>query len=554
MSRILKALATIESKGATLTLSLPREASPQRPKRREGADRAELSLAALEAYLQAALSAEQQQLLAAEVGDAVALYCTTGEAGPSIGAPDLAAAAIDASATVTAWVRRDTGPQARSTLVDREWAESPWEELEDESPVNSVEADEFAAFHLTAIPAEEVLESAQAELLDWSDDIYAAAIVPFDAPAPTVEVPIAVLEAPATQVIENLDSLVFQLTGDLTLGACGYLTTAEVAATHEFVEPIELPGWPDAFPTEAACEPPPEFDVESASWFVGPPEFGWLADYDLLPAEAHEQRLLIAPDWIEVDAAIEALPLVVENPPSSATPPSTLERTAVRRRLSSRDLLPDPAAWTECRAVADTLRALRSPGKPASYLLVELNATAGRTPLVAPLAAMLAEVSGNRVLLVDADYGRADAVDQLSGAAPRGFADVMERPDDWPALVLASAVPRLDLLPSGASTPHADTQFAARDWLDTLARAYQFVLLHASWPVSRKLADLVSAADATLLVATLGELDEVAANQCIGQLRDCGARVEGCVVVEGGGEKENGRWEKKRRKEEQKVC
>jgi len=542
MSRILKALATIESKGATLTLSLPREASLQQPKRREGESRAELSLASLEAYLQAALSAEQRLMLEAEVDEAVALYCTPGDNGPTIGAPDLAAAEVDESSAVTEWVRRETGPAARYTFVDRELADLSWDEVGDESPWETFESDDLATFDVAATPAGEILESAEAELLDWSDGIYDLAAPPEEA-LPPRDVEAEVVSEPAVEsVIDNLDSLIFELTGELDIEACGFIAETPAGESVECVAPIALPGWPEAFPTEARPEPLPEVDVNAATWLVAPAEFGWLTDYDLNPAEAVEQQHLVAPDWIEVDAAIEALPLAVETPlaatpPQVEPPPVAPQPVRNRRRLTSRDLLPDEYAWAECRAIADAIRESRLGSKPANYLLVELDPAAGRTPLVAPLAAMLAEATGERVLLVDTDCWRSDAVDQLSGETVRGFADLYRSPNDWPALVLPSAVSRLDVLPAGSGAVHGSRRegdFLPADWLETLSRSYDLVLLHASWPGDASLATLAAAADATLIVAPLGNLAEDAAHAALDRLRGWGARVEGCIVVGGG--------------------
>ncbi len=542
MSRILKALATIESKGATLTLSLPREASLQQPKRREGERRAELSLASLEAYLQAALSAEQPLMLEAEVDEAVALYCTPGDNGPTIGAPDLAAAEVDESSAVTEWVRRETGPAARFTFVDRELTDLSWDELAEESLRADLASDDLAAFDLTATPASEILETAEAEFLDWSDAVYDLASAPVETPAPAVAEVEVVSEPVVETIIENLDSLIFELTGELDIEACGFVAETPAAESVECVTPMALPGWPEAFPTESPPAPLPEVDVNAATWLVAPAEFGWLTGYDLTPAEALEQQLLAAPDWVEVDAAIEALPLVVETP--LAAPPPQVEPPPVapppvrnRRRLTSRDLLPDEYAWAECRAIADAIRESRLGSKPANYLLVELDPAAGRTPLVAPLAAMLAETTGERILLVDTDCWRSDAVDQLSGETVRGFADLYRSPNDWPALVLRSAVSRLDVLPAGSGVAQAERRegdFSPADWLAMLSRSYDLVLLHASWPGDGSLATLATAADATLIVAPLGNLAEDTAHAALDRLRRWGARVEGCIVVGGG--------------------
>jgi Mrp family chromosome partitioning ATPase len=557
MSRILKALATIESKGATLTLSLPAEAAPvvetgpQRPKRREGLEQAELSLAALEAYLQAALSAEQRTLLEAEADDTVELYCTPGEIGPSIGAPDLAAAELDPDHAITEIVGRDSGPTARYTFVDRDLLDAPWEEPAHVSE-SLADADELlASFDLAAAPSDEVIETAELEALDWDEAIYdLAPPLSIESPAPPAPELVAVV-APVSDFlqldldIDDLATIVIEFDGDQSVDSYGFLTETAGDATHELVEPFALQGWPDAFPLEAEIEPEPtdyaDIDVDAAVWLVEPPEFAWLEAYDLNPAEAHEQTLLAPPDWIEVDAAVEALPLVVEAPKPVEATPLAPERTLARRRLTSRDLLPDDTAWAECRAIADTLRISRQAGKPANYLLVELAAAAGRTPFVAPLAAMLAEVSGNRVLLVDTDCWRGDAVDQLSGETVRGFAEVLAQPEMWPTLVLNSAAVRVDLLPAGAATPRTRASlnaFPSADWLATLARAYDIVLLHASWPAGDALASLAAAADATLLIAPLGDLDQDVAEQAVNQLRTWGAHIQGCVVVEGGGREE----------------
>jgi hypothetical protein len=166
MSRILKALATIESKGATLTLSLPAvSSSPQKPRRRSDSS-AQMSLAALEAYLQAALDAERKAIIEAEADESVELFCAPGAAGPALGEADWALPEPDDSDANTEWVLRDSGPAAHATIVDREFTAAELEAFDDPAPT----ADELlASLGLTLTPAEEVLETADLAPLDWNE-------------------------------------------------------------------------------------------------------------------------------------------------------------------------------------------------------------------------------------------------------------------------------------------------------------------------------------------------------------------------------------------------
>lgn len=537
MSRILKALATIESKGATLSMPAARPELSRQPRRRSGTQAAELSLAALEAYLQAALSAEQKLWRELDADEALAFFCTPGDAGPSLGAPDLAAAAVETADAVTEWGVRDSGPGARFSIVDRETFAPPADDIDVASALSP--DDTLSAIDFAAVPSDEVFAVAELESVPWDDSLYELATNPVEEPAAPETKSGDSVQTFALAPVDPFDSLVLAACGDGTIEACGFIAVpAAEAQSREVVAPDSLAGWPEAIPLEAEAEEPPDalVDVNAATWLVTASEFGWVDEYLLTSAEADEQYWLAPPDWVEVEAAVEALPLTATGPSASISAPVQAQSTVARQRLTSRDLLPDEHAWTECRAIADAIRGARAGGKPSNYLLVELSPATRSAPLVAPLAAMLAELSRSRVLLIDTDRGPGDAIERLHGAPLPGFADVAGNPEAWPSLVMNSAVPRLDLLPAGGVTPRGEQameEFSLPAWLATLARAYEVVLLHALWRDGKELQRLASAADATLLVAALGEVDEDAAAAAVERLRAWGARVEGCIAVEG---------------------
>lgn len=520
MSRILKALTTIESKGATLTL--PREARALRPKRRGVESNAELSLASLEAYLQAALSPEQRAFFYAGVEHSVTLFCDPGAEGPALKVLEHAEF-VDESAQACGqnWASRDDGPAPQVAIADREHA------LEIDEPQDAMRAAEASldSLALTLLPDEVVLETA--ELAPWDFDEQAWELCA-DAPG----------EIEPSELVEELDfdSHALAVSDDQSAWTDEMVAFPAGAETLAIAAAEPLAGWPDALPnapSQAIEEAAVEVDFNAFSRDVEPPKSEWLERHELLPAAANEALWLSAPDWVEVDAAIEALPLVA--PPPKIAPVTQPPATIVRQRITSRDLLPDPAAWDECRGIAEHLLGACAEQQFRVLLLIELSPAAGNVPLTAPLAAMLAETSQNRVLLIDADVGRATAVDELRGETPPGLAEVSARPDAWQEFVLQSAVPKLDLLPSGKGpTSTLNTNFAARQWLKAAARSYPVILLHASWPGGGLLPRLAEAADATFLVTPLGTLDEEDAQAAAERLREYGANLAGCIVIDAG--------------------
>ncbi len=538
MSRILKALATIESKGATLTLSLPRDASAQRPRRREGAPPAELSLAALEAYLQAALAAEQTSVFDADASDAVALYCTPGLPGPLLEHASAVAAFTELDEASSEWASRDSGPTSRSAIVDRE---TPYEPLPEAIVDEPHEAEELNSLGLLLIPADDIVEAANVELLSWSDELWdlVAKLPTAVEPERVIEVVEVVADEP---VFVDLASFCFEVADDLSPWTESEELHPAAADSVETIAPSDFPGWPDAVPLEAVSVELPDVDLNAITVDAAAPDHAWLERHDLCPAEPHGQLSVACPDWLTVEAAIQALaeraPVfeeVVVIEVEESLPSRVLEPPPVaRRRLSSREMLPAESAWEECRAIADGLLA-QWDGAAGAWLFVELGAIALRAPIVAPLAAMLVETIRGRVLLVDTDCRLPHDLQALRDAAPRGFADVLRQPDAWPKLVQCSAVERLDMIPAGqcdaASVPAVE-QFAAGEWLKTLNRAYDLVLLHATWPGAAPLAQLAESAAATFLVAPLGAIEQIAAEEAVEHLRRWGAKVQGCILTE----------------------
>lgn len=535
MSRILKALATIESKGATLTL--PREALPQRPRRREDGPRAELTLASLEAYLQAALAADAPATFGGEATDAVALCCAPGLAGPwiePVASIDLYFEPNDASSI--SWAARDSGPRPSAALVDREIECEPLIEAVVEE---SLDSDLLSSQDILLMPAEDVVASSAIELLDWDaayDDLAPPIPEPVEAEAVTDVVVELIEDFPPI----DLDTFRLDAAEDLSAWSdCveAFPAAAESVAT---AAPSDLPGWPDDLPEAAVVvEDETEVDLDTIILDVVQNEHTWLAEFESLPAEPQSQFAVECPDWATVDAAALALALrpeeVVVIEVDEAPPARVIEPPPVmRRRATSRDLLPLDEAWHECRGIANSLLDPWN-GAAAAWLFVELGADARSTPIVAPLAAMVAESISGRVLLVDTDCRPPHDLQALRDVPPLGFADVVRRPAAWPNYVHHSAVSRLDLIPSGqrdASAEASNEEFVADAWLTNLRRAYDLTLLHATWPSAGALAKLASAATATYLVARLGNLDETTAQAAMAQLQAWGAQVEGCIVTE----------------------
>lgn len=531
MSRILKALATIESKGGTLTLSLPRDDAPQRPRRKEGARRAELSLATLEAYLQAALAAEPFASIDAHVSDAVALYCSSRSPCPLLELDAAIAAGGEFEEGISNWAVRESGPAPRSAMVD---FDTPCEPLPEPIAVETDAAEEFSSLGLDLIPADDIVEAAVIEPLSWSESLWHR-VAELSA---AIEVEAAAIEPG----IVDLASFKFDAVEDLRPWSASEVSLPAAAETVETATPGQFPGWPDALLFESPNIECFEFELDAVTIDAAAPEPVWLERYHLLPAEPHGQLDVSCPDWFAVEAAIQSRleqgaeieEVFVVEVEESADPRTIEPPPVVRRRLSSREMLPAQGAWDECRAIVDGLLA-QWDGAACAWLFVELAPQARRAPVVAPLAAMLTESIQGRVLLVDTDCRESHDLQALRENVPCGFADVLRRPDAWSEFVQCSSVERLDVIPAGQYSFAESTArafIAADDWLKKLGRTYDLVLLHAIWPGAASLAQLSGSAAATCLVAPLGAIEQAAAEEAIQQLRRWGANVQGCILTE----------------------
>lgn len=232
--------------------------------------------------------------------------------------------------------------------------------------------------------------------------------------------------------------------------------------------------------------------------------------------------------------------------PAEARSPARPRRAAVaidRERLAERGMLVPGSAVS---ALAEEFRLVKrqllltarkvaneTPEAARSVLVCSAHPDEGKTFCAINLALSLAAERDVEVLLVDADFAKADVLGTLGIASDGpGLLDALADPSiDLEGCILPTDVPRLSILPAGART-HSDTELLASDHaralLDRLVAADpRRLVIYDSAPA-------LAASAASVLAARVGQVLLVvrADRTTESNLRETVALLDGCENIQ----------------------
>jgi Mrp family chromosome partitioning ATPase len=212
--------------------------------------------------------------------------------------------------------------------------------------------------------------------------------------------------------------------------------------------------------------------------------------------------------------------------PQAGRKPGALERQ-VRRTLS------DPARSQPLVQLADRLQREAEQMTSKTLLLVGVGTHSSSHEVLVPIAALLAEKHGERVLLIDADLKRRSLTVGLEHGQASGLAEGLRSNKPLRDQFQATALAGVSLLPAGQGQPADWTADASRleEILHEAAGQFSLVLVDGGRtpePAARFLGRL---ADAVYFVVQLGAVDLSAAQRALADFRAAGARVLGCIAT-----------------------
>jgi Mrp family chromosome partitioning ATPase len=227
------------------------------------------------------------------------------------------------------------------------------------------------------------------------------------------------------------------------------------------------------------------------------------------------------PNWIE--SGLPALSAIVPMPAAGDQP--RFEFPELSRPFEASPAGTSPKAiWPECdctetaRACADLAEGIcwrLPPNRPTILGFTSPGDGDGKTGLLLSLAPELAKLVKGGVLVVDADFRKADLTARLAIPAER------TPPDSTP--IWPTDVPRLSVLP-------AVRQEAG--WIEDLQDDWPLVLVDMDSLEHVEAADLLKRCDGVCLVVRLGHTARRAVAEAVRVVRDSGRELLGCVVVE----------------------
>jgi len=261
------------------------------------------------------------------------------------------------------------------------------------------------------------------------------------------------------------------------------------------------------------------------------------------PVAAMEAMLVAAEYALTTAAAVDMPEEPISDAPVAITPLAALSDLPLFRP----ELWPAPLAEVaeEPAAAGDVLesgyleladnllRHVRADGK-ASFLVTSPNDQDGKTGLLTPLSTALLQRVGCELLLVDANLHEPDLAASLGVADGQGLADVLFRGAAWEPLVRRTAVERLSVLPgghlpSGKRFDKLEIAPLLAEWTER----FDLVLCDAASLRRPEVAALAACCDGAVLVVRLDQTDRLASRRARRRMEHYGARVLGCVVLEG---------------------
>lgn len=171
---------------------------------------------------------------------------------------------------------------------------------------------------------------------------------------------------------------------------------------------------------------------------------------------------------------------------------------------------------------------------PAAIVLSSPLDGTGTTRTVLPLADALARQMGGKILLVDADYRKADLTAWGRVFGHRGLWDAIHAPANWPQFVCRTDLPGVFLLPGAKHSIGADASavLGFRELLEQLLQHYRLVVVDAPSLMQPGTVLLGSQCEGLYLVARLRHTSARALREAAELLRCQQVRLLGCVVLE----------------------
>jgi tyrosine-protein kinase Etk/Wzc len=172
--------------------------------------------------------------------------------------------------------------------------------------------------------------------------------------------------------------------------------------------------------------------------------------------------------------------------------------------------------------------------RPVQFLaLTSAGPGEGKSTTVANLALALAQ-GGHRTLLIDGDLRRSLLHRAFGLVHDPGLTDILIGKASAREAIRPDVVPKLDVLPAGASPPNPSELLgsdAMHALIADLRREYDYILIDTPPVLPVTDATVVSTtADATILTIRSGDTEEASAVRAMEQLKRVNARVAGVVL------------------------
>lgn len=171
---------------------------------------------------------------------------------------------------------------------------------------------------------------------------------------------------------------------------------------------------------------------------------------------------------------------------------------------------------------------------PAAVILISPSDGTGTTRTVLPLADALSRQMGGRLLLVDADYRKADLTARGGVYDRRGLWNAIQSPGGWRQLVCRTDLPGVFLLPGAKQPVETDvsTVLGFRELIQEVAQHYRLILVDAPSLAHQGAVLLAKQCDGVYLVTRLQYTSARALSEAVQLLRNQQVRLFGCVVLE----------------------